>query len=272
MVDQPEQFHPIALIGLPIDAHSSFLRGCALGPAAIRSALRAESSNSYAENGVDTARDGLVLDLGDLPVGNRGDDHRLIQGAAAEQYRQRRKVIALGGDHAVTFPLVAAMAGFHPGASLLHFDAHPDLYESFDGDPLSHASPFARIMENGLVVNLVQVGIRTLNPHQRAQAERFGVHQFSARNFAGAIERLGVGPTYISIDLDGLDPAYAPGVSHHEPGGLTVREVLDLIDAVPGPIVGADVVELNPTRDINGMTAMVAAKLVKELIGRMATA
>ena len=80
-----------------------------------------------------------------------------------------------------------------------------------------------------------------------------------------------VGPIYFSLDLDGLDPAFAPGVSHHEPGGLTVREVLDLIDALPGPIVGADVVELNPSMDLVGMTAMVGAKFVKELAGRMLT-
>lgn len=270
MPDQIDRSLPIALIGLPVDAHSSHLRGCALAPAAIRAALRSGSSNSYSESGIDTARAGLTLDLGDLPVANLGQDHEAIENAAVAQYALGRRVMALGGDHSVTYPLVKALSGCTRDVRLLHIDAHPDLYDDFEGDPYSHASPFARIMENALVGRLVQVGIRTLNPHQKAQAVRFGVHQFSARNFAGAVEALGRGPTYISIDLDGLDPAYAPGVSHHEPGGLSVREVLDLIDAVPGPVVGADVVELNPMRDINGMTAMVAAKLVKELIGRMA--
>ncbi|MDO9489294.1 MAG: arginase family protein, partial [Sphingomonadaceae bacterium] len=80
---------------------------------------------------------------------------------------------------------------------------------------------------------------------------------------------LPTGPVYVSIDLDGLDPAYAPGVSHHEPGGLSTRQVLDAIHALEGPVIGGDIVELNPVRDINGMTAMVAAKFVRELAGAM---
>jgi arginase family enzyme len=111
----------------------------------------------------------------------------------------------------------------------------------------------------------VQVGIRTLERRQRAQAERFGVEIIPMRTFSPYAVPILEGPLYVSIDLEGLDPAVAPGGSPHEPGGLTVRESLHVLHAQRAPLVGADVVELNPDRDINGMTATVAAKLVREL-------
>jgi arginase len=104
---------------------------------------------------------------------------------------------------------------------------------------------------------------------QREQAERWDVVMVSPRELQTFDVASLAGPTNLTVDLDRLDPSVAPGVSHHEPGGLTVREVLDLIDVLLGPIVGADVTELNPTRDVVGMTAMVAAKLVKEIAGAM---
>jgi agmatinase len=173
--------------------------------------------------------------------------------------------IFLGGDHMVTFPIVAGLAEAHGSVNILHFDAHPDLYEDFGGDPLSHASPFARIKERGFARRLVQVGIRTLNAECRKQVETYGVEVVEMRDFTAERVPIPEQPLYVSIDLDALDPAFAPGVSHHEPGGLSVRDILSVLHRVPGPIVGADVVEYNPTRDINGMTAVVAAKLVKEL-------
>jgi arginase family enzyme len=154
--------------------------------------------------------------------------------------------------------------------NILHFDAHPDLYDNFEDNPWSHASPFARIMEDGLASRLVQVGIRTLSPHLRKQAHRFGVEIHEMKDLD--IKSVGqdfVGPVYISCDLDALDPAFAPGVSHHEPGGLSVRDILGIVQRLPNRIVGADIVEYNPDRDINDMTAMVAAKLLKEIAGKM---
>jgi len=124
-------------------------------------------------------------------------------------------------------------------------------------------------MEERLATRLVQVGIRTATGHQREQAKRFAVEVIDMRAFdAGTRPTIDV-PVYVSIDLDGLDPAFAPGVSHCEPGGLTVRNVVEIIQQLPGPIVGADIVELNPSRDPSGVTAMVAAKLLRELISRM---
>jgi len=177
--------------------------------------------------------------------------------------------LAIGGDHAVTYPVVRAVAKRHPGLTILHIDAHPDLYDEFEGSRLSHACPFARIMEEGLATRLVQVGIRTMTGHQREQARRFGVETIDMGAWAAGTRPALTGGIYISIDLDGLDPAFAPGVSHREPGGLSVRDVISLVHALPSPLVGADIVEFNPSQDPVGLTAHVAAKLLKELAGWM---
>jgi arginase family enzyme len=124
-------------------------------------------------------------------------------------------------------------------------------------------------MEEKLAARLVQVGPRTINAHQRTQIERFGVEAIAMKDVRESGPITFDGPVYVSFDMDGLDPAFAPGVSHREPGGLTTRQALDVIAGVRAPIVGADVVEFNPRMDPTGMTAMVCAKLVKELAGKM---
>lgn len=257
----------VGLLGLPTDSHSSFLRGAAQGPPAIRAALHSPHAHLTATNGL--IMDEVLHDFGDLWLAeDAGDFDKMVQ-AVAEVFGAGPAVV-LGGDHAITYPVLAglAAAGVAP-PQIVHIDAHSDLYDDFEGDPLSHASPFARIMERGLAAGLTQLGIRTPNAHLVAQAERFGVNVFSPGEHAAGLAALPVGPTYISIDLDGLDPAYAPGVSHHEPGGLTTREVLDVIWQTPGPVIGGDIVELNPDRDMHGMTATLAAKLLKELAARI---
>lgn len=257
----------IRLIGLPTDVNSSFLRGPATAPAHIRAALFSDMGNLATERGPELVADIAIEDSGDLPLDERAADDARIEEAVRSACAEDVVPILLGGDHAVTYPVLRGIAAVHGPVNILHFDAHPDLYDELGGNRRSHASPFARIMEEGLAARLVQVGIRTLNAHQREQAGRFGVEIVGMRDFSPSAVPMPPGPLYISIDLDGLDPAYAPGVSHHEPGGLSVRQLLDVLARVEGGIVGADVVELNPDRDINGMTAAVAAKLVKELCG-----
>lgn len=257
----------VRMIGLPTDSHSSFLRGPASAPAAIRAALASEHSNRAAESGGELGLDVPFEDFGDLPLQEDAGDPAKISDAAETAARDGVVPLWLGGDHMVTFPIVAGLARVYGPVNILHFDAHPDLYDDFEGDPLSHASPFARIMEAGHARRLVQVGIRTMNAHCREQAERFGVEVIEMRDFAPGRVPIPAAPLYVSIDLDGLDPAFAPGVSHHEPGGLSTRDILSVLHRIKGGIVGADVVELNPSRDINQMTATVAAKLVKELAG-----
>jgi arginase family enzyme len=144
-----------------------------------------------------------------------------------------------------------------------------DLYDQFNGDPYSHAYPFARIMEEGLAASLTQVGIRTLTQHQREQAEKFGVNIFPMNDWKLQNLPKFRNPLYLSLDLDALDPAYAPGVSHHEPGGFSTRDILSIIQRTEASIIGADLVEFNPDRDINGMTAIVCAKFLREIASRM---
>lgn len=264
----------IDLIGLPTDVHSSYLRGPAQAPPLIRAALFNDAYGSASERGVEIA-DIEINDFGDFDLNeDAGDDNR-IRDAVASSLADGAAPISLGGDHSVTYPVLQAIAARHGPVDILHFDAHPDLYDSYEGDKRSHASPFARIMEDGLAASLTQIGIRTLNRHLREQAARFGVTIYAMPDLApgwGRTLRLEFArPLYISIDLDGFDPAYAPGVSHHEPGGLTPRDVIDCLLGLKANLVGADVVELNPIHDIHGMTAVLAAKLVKELAALAST-
>lgn len=255
---------PVALVGVPYDEMSSFLRGPAQAPDLIRQNFHSGSSNYTSELGVDVAVP-EVIDKHNLPIQAYFDIEEGALGLLEEGYR----MLSLGGDHSITYPLLKAHSSYYQDIQILHIDAHADLYDSFDGDPHSHACPFARIMENKLASRLVQVGIRTLNATQQAQADRFGVEILEMRHYQ--LDRMPSfdQPIYLSIDLDGLDPAFAPGVSHHEPGGLSTRQVLDIIHSLKVPILGADIVEYNPVRDHQGITAVLAAKLMKEVLGKM---
>ncbi len=260
----------LALIGLCSDDNSSFLQGSSAGPPAIRAALHSGATNLTTEAGLDLTDHPAFVDLGDRKPAADTDGLAEIERLIAAILTRDACPLVLGGDHAVTYPVLRAVAARHGPVNILHFDAHPDLYDSYDGNRLSHACPFARIMEEGLARRLVQVGVRTLNAHQKSQAERFGVevhamHRFDPRDFTPEL----AGPVYLSFDLDALDPAFAPGVSHHEPGGLTVREALGILQRLDARLVGADIVEYNPRRDIQDMTAMVAVKLLKEIAGKM---
>jgi agmatinase len=253
------------LVGVPTDRNSSYLRGPAAAPAAIRKVLFSGASNLTSESGLALDEGAALVDAGDLPLTETDADVGVIEAAFPPEARGGRPFLALGGDHSITYPIVRGLTADGERLNILHFDAHPDLYDSFDGNRLSHASPFARIMEEGRARRLVQVGIRTENAHQREQARRFGVETVAMERFDAERVPIPEPPLYVTIDLDALDPAFAPGVSHHEPGGLSVRDLLRVLRRVRGPLVGADVVELNPSRDPSGVTAAVAAKLVKEL-------
>jgi agmatinase len=178
-------------------------------------------------------------------------------------------LICLGGDHAITHPIMRAVRRRHPNLTILHIDAHPDIYHAYQGNPRSHTSPFARIMEERLADRLIQVGVRTVNDHHRDQFKRFGVEVIEAGSLSKNLRLDITTPLYISMDIDALDPAYAPGVSHREPGGLSTRQVIDLIHTIDQPIVAADIVEFNPRCDISNLTSIVAAKLLKEIGGMM---
>jgi len=258
----------IALIGLPVSFHSSYLSGSARAPDAIRAALRCESTNMWTESGIDLGCGSILADAGDRAITASGFREE-IDAEVARLLKSRFRPVCLGGDHSISYPILRAIHREHGAVQLLQLDAHPDLYDNFENNPYSHASPFARIMEEGLAARLVQAGIRAANRHQRAQAERFSVEMFEMRDWRGAPEFRFTGPLYISLDLDVLDPAFAPGVSHPEPGGLSTRQIIEILQSIGAPIVGADIVELNPDRDPLGITAMAGAKLLKEIAARM---
>jgi agmatinase len=261
------------LLGIPLDVNSSYLRGPSQAPGKIREVWRSDASNKWSEWGVDVGAAGAFRDAGDLKLHDSremvGEDFVEIERAVGELLEKGERPISLGGDHSVTYPVLRAFAQHYPELTIVHFDAHPDLYDEFEGSRVSHACPFARIMEERLAKRLVQIGIRTLNRHQREQAEKFGVEMVQMRELP-AYDRLEIhGPVYISFDIDVLDPAFAPGISHREPGGMTVREAIAHLHAIEGTIVGADIVEYNPEQDVAGMTGVVAAKILKEILGKM---
>jgi len=259
----------ISILGIPTDKHSSHLSGAAKAPPLIFKEFHSEASNKFSENGIDLAKKGLWIDRGNLTLDAKGNDFEIIRDAIHTELNNGHRCISLGGDHSISFPIIDAYHNFFPKLNILHFDAHPDLYENFDNNPYSHASPFARILENHLIKDLVQIGIRTMNTHQQEQVDKYNVNVIKMNDFDPSLKLDFDGPVYVSLDLDGLDPAFAPGVSHPEPGGLSTRDVIKVISNINQEIVGADIVEYNPNKDINNITAVTAAKLLKELMGYM---
>lgn len=254
----------IVLQGISFDEKSSFLRGPALAPPLIREMYNSDSANYFAENGLEITPD-VFDDKGDYEIGEYFDIEKITQ----TNLKNNVALITLGGDHSISYPVLKAFYQQLGPVEILHIDAHGDLYDHFKGDPYSHACPFARIMEDKLASGLTQIGLRTITTHQTEQAAKFGVQTIAMKDFGKNALPKFQNPIYISLDIDALDPAFAPGVSHHEPGGLSTRDVLDIIQSINVPIVGADLVEYNPNRDINDMTGMVCAKLLKELASKI---
>jgi agmatinase len=257
----------LALIGFRWDENSSFMKGASDAPPQIRAALRSEAWNLSSENG--TELEEVFFDAGDVESPSNGEMFALIENSVATLLNDGLAPISLGGDHSITYPILRAFARKYNNLTILHFDAHPDIYDSFQGNRHSHASPFARIMEEKLAKRLVQVGVRTFTAHQREQVKRFGVETIEMRDVADKLELSFDSPVYISFDTDALDPAFAPGVSHREPGGLSTRQVIDIIQRLNGKVIGADIVEFNPRMDPLHVTGTVCAKILKEIAARM---
>ena len=254
-------------MGLPFDENSSFMRGPADAPPVIKAEVFSAAHNLWSEAGLDLTD--RFHDVGSVSVGEGEDMFTSVESAVAALLEKNYRPILLGGDHAVTVPIIRAFAREYSKLSVLHFDAHPDLYDDFEGNRYSHACPFSRILEEGLIQRLVQVGIRAFTEPQREQAARFNLEVMEMKDWDDERVFKFDGPVYISFDVDGLDPACAPGVSHREPGGFTTRQALRVIQSLGGQLVGADIVEYNPHRDFQNMTAVVCAKLCKELAARM---
>jgi len=261
----------VALLGVCYDGSSSYLRGTAGAPPVIRQALWSEAGNPWTELGIDLSSAALD-DEGDLTPAENEDPaqvRRAIEEAVRQIAESGRRPLVLGGDHSISYPILRGFRPSHPRLSILHFDAHGDLYDEFQGDRYSHACPFARIMEERLADRLVQVGIRTITGHVREQVKRFGVEVIEMKDWRDGMKLEFDTPVYVSFDLDVIEPGLAPGISHREAGGFSVRQALAVIQSLTAPLVGADFVEFNPSADMTGVTAAVSAKVVKELAGRM---
>lgn len=254
----------INIQGINYDQKSSYQKGPSLAPKLIREALHAGSMNLFSESGISIENE-LIIDKGDFAITNYFE----IEEITKTHLKTDTKVFTLGGDHSITYPIIKAHHNNYPILDILHIDAHADLYHEYENDKYSHACPFARILENKLAVRLVQVGIRTLNTHQAEQAKKFNVEVHEMRNLDLLKIPKFKNPLYISLDMDAFDPAFAPGVSHHEPGGLSSRQVIDLIQRIDTEVIGADIVEYNPKRDFQNMTAFLAAKMMKEILAKM---
>ncbi len=259
-------------VGLPDDSRSSWRHGPAAGPARIREAYDGVGYNATTESGVDLSE--AVRDRGDVESGADWAEtaHRYRE-VAEELLRAGRVPFFAGGDHAVTVPVLEALAVLERPVHVVHVDAHPDLYPELDGDPCSHACTAARALEMPHVAHVTLVGVRTMNEVQRGVAEKHAdrLTLIEATDVGWRLEQPDSVPigaaVHLSIDLDGLDPAFAPGVSHPVPGGLSSRQVLDLIRRARWELVSMDVVELNPDRDEGDRTAVLAARLLHEGMG-----
>ncbi|ODA94480.1 agmatinase [Mesorhizobium sp. SEMIA 3007] len=257
----------ISLLGIPHDENSSHLRGSADAPALIRRELPGDAHSSWSETGFDLTD--RFLDHGDIDFAGAGDPWERIESEVGRALNAGHPLISLGGDHAIAWPVLRAVRRRHPSLTIVQIDAHPDIYPAYQANLRSHTSSFARIMEERLADRLIQIGLRTLNDDLRGQIGRFGIEVVEARHVSEGLRLDLTTPVYVSMDLDGLDPAFAPGVSHREPGGLSTRQVINLIQGIDQPIVAADIVEYNPSQDLSNMTALVASKLTKEIAGMM---
>jgi agmatinase len=278
--DQVERVD-IGVLGLPFDAGTTFRPGARFGPNAIREASRLLRPY-HAALDVEPFAVAQVADCGDVTANPFSIEEGLaaIEAAADELITAGTSVVALGGDHTVAVPLLRATARRHGPVTLLHFDAHLDTWDTYFGAPYTHGTPFRRAAEEGLLdaSALTHVGIRgplytTTDLADDAglgfgivtsyQVEELGV----ARVVEGLRERIGDRPLYISIDIDVLDPAHAPGTGTPEAGGLTSRELLGILRGLSGlNLVGGDVVEMAPAYDHAQITAVAAAHVAYELI------
>ncbi len=239
----------------------------------MRRAYDSDCYNSCTELGVDLA--GCVADWGDVrALRSWKATASKVQRLAESLFAGGKIPFFAGGDHAVTIPVARALAALGRPVHVMQFDAHPDLYDEFDGDRVSHACVAARILELPQVASLTQIGIRTMNAPQQQTARRHAdrLHVVEAREIRGEIAVPARIPraadVYVTLDLDVFDPAFAPGVSHPVPAGLTPRAVMNLLQQAPWNLVGMDVVELNPRFDQGRRTAVLAARLLLEGMGK----
>lgn len=274
------------VLGIPWDASSSYRKGSATAPDYIRKATSGQLYNSITELGTNLTEVWQIFDCGDVEIVSQNaiDARNTTYKSLKAVYRPNVPFLVLGGDHLITyFSLWSLTELSGKNVGIIYVDAHPDLYENYEGDKYSHACVLRRLIEENKInpEHIVQVGIRAPTPAQLIFAKDNGIEIMSTKEFqsyepskrAEMIKRNlsdQVDVIYLSIDLDALDPAYAPGVGNPQPGGLTTREIINFIHELQGlKIFAADVVELCPPYDHSGITSFAAAKLIQEILGIM---
>ncbi|MCS7103527.1 MAG: agmatinase [Candidatus Korarchaeum sp.] len=259
----------LSVLGVRWDGSSSYRRGASKAPACIREATSEEVYNSFSEDLVNLAEEWSYLDLGDVT----GNDFKEVVKSIRkriELYYRGQTFLFLGGDHSITYATFRGLKEVSGGSfGLIYFDAHPDCYESYNGDPYSHACTVRRLVEEGYVrgEDVALVGIRAATKQQVSFAEDTGIKIFRVDDL-DELEGIDLEKAYISFDIDVLDPAFAPGCSNPEPGGLSTRELIKAIKKLDLELVAFDIVEVNPNFDCSGVTCFTAAKIIREVLGR----
>ena len=282
--DVPEA--DIAVVGIPFDSGVSYRPGARFGPSHVRESSRLLRPYNPAQD-VSPFALAQVVDAGDIPVNpfNITEAITEIERASTGLGEQVQRLVTIGGDHTIALPLLRSLARRHGPVAVLHFDAHLDTWDTYFGAPVTHGTPFRRASEEGLIdlTASCHVGIRgpLYSKADLDDDERLGFSIVSSvsieeRGVADGIERMrariGDKPLYISIDIDVLDPAHAPGTGTPEAGGMTSRELLRMLRALNDKnIVGADLVEVAPAYDHAQMTGIAASHVAYELITLLAT-
>jgi len=275
----------LCVVGFPWDISSTFRRGSKEAPSVIRKVAKAEFYGPFTEDGVDLSRIWRVYDYGDVEAATSADEMRKrTYNVIRNLYNDELRFLFLGGDHLITYFSLHALTQLSKrNWALIYLDSHPDLEEEYEGDRYSHGSVVKRLVEetNLRPESVVEVGIRAFLPSERKWADEVGIKIISTVEF----ERLGakdaakrvlellpknVEKAYLSIDLDILDPAYAPGLGYPEAGGISTRSLIDFIYGLKKlEIVAFDVVELCPQYDCSSITAIGAGKIILETLGIM---
>ena len=275
----------VAIVGVPFDTGVSYRPGARFGPNHVRESSRLLRPYNPAAN-VSPFATQQVVDAGDIAA-NPFDIEEAISSIhkSYDQLAERAKrIVTIGGDHTITLPILRSLKAKHGPISVVHFDAHLDTWDSYFGADYTHGTTFRRASEEGLLdpEGCMHIGIRgplyaakDLTDDKALGFQIFSSVEFQDLGVAAAIEkmkaRVGKRPTYISIDIDVLDPAHAPGTGTPEAGGLTSRELLSLLRATAGMnVVGADIVEVAPAYDHAQITGIAASHVMYELISAFA--
>ncbi|CAD5142147.1 Guanidinobutyrase [Microbacterium sp. Nx66] len=275
----------IAVVGIPFDSGVSYRPGTRFGPSHVRESSRLLRPYNPAQD-VSPFQLAQVVDAGDIPVNpfDLTEAVTEVERAALALGERVQRIVTIGGDHTVALPLLRAVAAKHGPVAVLHFDAHLDTWDTYFGAPITHGTPFRRASEEGLIDLTASCHVGTRGPLYSQQDleddERLGFSIVSSEyieehGVEAAIDRIltriGDKPLYVSIDIDVLDPAHAPGTGTPEAGGLTSRELLRILRALRDrDIVGADVVEVSPAYDHAQMTGIAASHVVYELVTLLA--